>query len=118
MKTSMLTVALGASALLLAAAPAVSVSAEPVQTSSAIVKYSDLNLSSHEGAKAMYQRLKMTARNLCGDEPDIREIGAQASWRTCVNGIVDSAVGSLNDPMVAAFNGGRSATLVKVAETH
>ena len=118
MKTSMLTLALGASALLIAAAPAASVSAEPAQTSSAIVKYSDLNLSSRDGAKAMYQRLKMTARNLCGGEPDIRDIGAQASWRTCVNDTVDSAVGRLNDPMVAAFNGGRSASLVKLAETH
>ncbi|HEY1926171.1 MAG TPA: UrcA family protein [Caulobacteraceae bacterium] len=118
MNTSMLTLAISASALLLVAAPAASASAETAQTSSAIVKYSDLNLSSHDGAKAMYQRLKMTARNLCGDEPDIRDIGAQASWRTCVNDSVDSAVGRLNDKMVASFNGGRPASLVKLAETH
>jgi UrcA family protein len=118
MKTSILSLVLGASALLLAAAPTASVAAQPDDTFSATVKYADLNLASREGAKTMYQRIERTAQSLCGDEPDIREIGARAGWRTCVNSSVDNAVGRLNDPMVAAFNGGRSASPVKLAQTH
>jgi UrcA family protein len=118
MKISILTLTLGASVLVLAAAPAASVSAQPVQRFSATVKYSDLNLSSRDGARAMYQRIKSTARKLCGNEPDIGEIGGRDSWRTCVNDAVDNAVAGLNAPMVTAFNGGRSESFVKLAQAH
>ena len=115
MKTSRLTVALGASVLALAFTPATSTSAQKV---SATVRYSDLNLSTREGAKAMFQRLKSTARSLCGDEPDIGDITGLGGWRTCVSDAVNDAVGRLNAPMVTAFNGGRSASLVKLAQAH
>ena len=118
MKTSILTLALGASALLLAAAPTASVAAQPDGVFSVTVKYDDLNLASREGAKTMYQRIEKTAQSLCGSEPDIHQLGGRAIWRTCVNDTVDHAVSSLNDPMVASFSGGRSVSLVKVAQTH
>ena len=118
MKTSILTLALGASILALAALPATSVSAQDVQTVSAIVQYGDLNLSSREGAKAMYQRIKSTARKLCGDEPDIGDIGAMGGWRTCVSDAVNDAVGRLDSPMVTAFNGHRSASFAQLAQAH
>lgn len=118
MKTPILTLALGASALLLAAAPTASMAGQPDNTFSATVKYADLNLASREGAKTMYQRIERTAQNLCGGEPDIHQLGGRTIWRTCVNDTVDHAVGRLNDPMVAAFGGGRSISVVKLAETH
>jgi UrcA family protein len=117
MKTTILTLALGASVMALAFTPATSASAQPApQTFSARVKYSDLNLSTREGAKAMYQRIKSTARSLCGEEPDIGEVGGIDAWRTCVSDAVNNAVGRLDAPMVTAFNGGRSASTVKLAQ--
>jgi UrcA family protein len=116
MKTTFLTLALGASMLALVVTPASSVSAQPVQSFSATVKYSDLNLSTREGAQAMYQRIKSTARKLCGDEPDIGEVGGIDSWRACVGDAVNHAVDQLNAPMVTAFNGHRSTSTVQLAE--
>jgi UrcA family protein len=116
MKTTFLTLALGASMLALVATPATSVSAQDRQIVSATVQYSDLNLSTREGGKAMYQRIKSTARKLCGDEPDIGEIGAMDGWRTCVSDAVNNAVGQLNAPTVTAFNGHHSASTVQLAE--
>lgn len=116
MKTTFLTLALGASVVALLATPATSVSAQDRQKVSATVSYSDLNLSTREGAKAMYQRIKSTARRLCGDEPDIGLIGAMDGWRTCVGDAVDHAVSQLNAPMVTAFNGHRSAPTVQLAQ--
>jgi UrcA family protein len=118
MKTSILTFALGASVLALVAAPAASVSAQPEQSPSVTVKYSDLNISNREGARTVYRRIESTARNLCGDEPDIHDVGALHSWRACVNTSVDNAVGRLDAPMVTALNGGRSGSIVKVAQAH
>lgn len=118
MNTTNLTLALGASVLALVAAPAGSASAQPVQTYSASVTYSDLNLSSRDGARAMYQRIKSTARKLCGGEPTIGDLGGHASWRACVDSAVDNAVARLDAPMVTAFNGGQSASPVKLAQAH
>lgn len=116
MKTSILTLALGASVLALAATPATSVFAQDTQTVSAIVKFGDLNLSSREGAETMYHRIRNTARGLCGDEPVIADISGHGAWRACVNDAVDNAVGRLGAPMVTAFNGGRTGSPVKLAQ--
>ncbi|HEY1878359.1 MAG TPA: UrcA family protein [Caulobacteraceae bacterium] len=118
MKTSLLTLALGASMLALVATPATSVSAQDVQKVSATVSYGDLNLSTREGAKAMYQRIKSTARKLCGAEPAISEFGAMDGWRACISDSVNSAVTRLDAPMVTAFNGHRSASSVQLAQAH
>ena len=117
MKTTLLPLALGASMLALVVTPATSVSAQPVQSFSATVKYSDLNLSSREGAKAMYERIKSTARKLCGDEPSNSEFGGIQAWQGCVSDAVDNAVTHLNAPMVTAFNGG-SRSRVQYAQAH
>jgi UrcA family protein len=118
MRTSTLTLALGVCVLAVATAPAASVFAAQPEQVSATVKYSDLNISNREGANAVYNRVKSAAREVCGDEPGIHDLGGLHSWRTCVNNAVDNAVGRLNTPMVTALNGGRSSTLVNLAQAH
>jgi UrcA family protein len=116
MKTSILTLALGASVLAFAATPATSVFAQDTQTVSAVVKFGDLNLSSREGAKTMYHRIRSTAFSLCGDQPDISDITGYGAWRACVNDAINGAVGRLNAPMVTALNGGRTSSSVQLAQ--
>jgi len=99
-----LTLALSASLVALAIAPAASASAQ--ETFAVTVKYSDLNIASPEGAKTLYQRITKGAEQGCGEQPEFRDLAAHGVWRSCVKDAVDHAVQRLNAPMVTALNGG------------
>jgi UrcA family protein len=58
---------------------------------STVVRYADLDLSQPEGAKALYRRIKIAARQACGD-PDIRDLRLYARYRECYEHAVASAV--------------------------
>jgi len=50
----------------------------------AVVKYSDLNLANAAGLEALRRRINLAAREVCGPQPDIREIGDSQTYRACV----------------------------------
>jgi UrcA family protein len=111
-----LSLALRASIVALAVAPAASASAQ--ETFAVTVNYRDLNLASPEGAKTLYQRITTAAKQGCGSQPEFRDMAYYGVWRACVKDAVDHAVRRLNVPMVTALNGGRPASQVQLAQAH
>lgn len=78
------------------------------QTSHQEVAYSDLNLSTQEGARALLQRIDIAAKRVCGAEPvrsplQPRLVGA---FERCVSDAVDASVAQLNAPLVVALHTG------------
>ena len=61
--------------------------------SDVVVHYSDLDLNSGAGNKALYARLSSAAERACGKEPNMRDLKRHAQYRACyqerLNGAVD-----------------------------
>jgi UrcA family protein len=68
------------------------------------VKYADLNISTIEGATALYQRLKGAARRVCSNA-DTAPFAAFA-YRGCYVKALNDAVAKVNNPMLTALNQG------------
>ena len=67
----------------------------------AIVKYSDLNLANAAGVEALNRRINLAAREVCGPEPDVREIGDSQAYRACVTHAQAQAVQPLAEAMAS-----------------
>ena len=68
----------------------VSAAADNSEVRSETVHYADLNLSSPQGAAALYRRIKWAARDVCGWNDDVLEM--QADARACVEKAIADAV--------------------------
>jgi UrcA family protein len=69
----------------------VSAAADDSEVPSETVHYADLNLSSPQGAAALYRRIKLAAQNVCGwndDDPLVMQVHA----RPCVDKAIADAV--------------------------
>lgn len=102
--TTVLTVALAVGSLALA--PAAMAEPDVVRPVSATVSYADLDLSTDAGARTMLQRIRFTAREMCGSEPVHSPLTPRAptQFRNCVIDAVDSAVAGLGATLVASLN--------------
>lgn len=79
------------------------------------VQYSDLNLSTPQGAKAMVGRIHSAAKAVCGEEPANTDLASQHDWKVCVSTTEAQALKALNAPLVVmAYN--QDATTVAVAQ--
>lgn len=79
------------------------------------VQYSDLNLSTPQGAKAMVGRIHAAAKAVCGEEPANTDLNGQHDWKACVSTTETNALKSLNAPLVVmAYN--NDTTKVAVAQ--
>jgi UrcA family protein len=79
--------------------------AGPATTGNAVtVNYRDLNLSTIDGAIALYERLKSAARTVC-DEP-LTGVAAYDEWRSCYDAAMADAVAKVNDPLLTAVHRG------------
>jgi len=58
------------------------------------VSVEDLNLTTHAGAVALYQRIRNAARSVCGPV-DIALAEEKAAWDRCVDEAIGSAVAKL-----------------------
>jgi UrcA family protein len=56
------------------------------------VSVADLNLSNPQGIATLYTRLQQAAAEVCGHEPQIRELRQHATWSECVRAALDAAV--------------------------
>jgi UrcA family protein len=65
------------------------------------VKYSDLNLSTMNGATTLYQRIEGAAHFVCGDEG--RSLDEQIVWKTCYGNAVNHAVTQVNNPLLTSL---------------
>jgi UrcA family protein len=67
------------------------------------VAYGDLDLSSEQGANALYARVAYAARQVCGASGlDIRNLQAYAAERACESQAISKAVHDVRAPQVAA----------------
>jgi UrcA family protein len=68
------------------------------------VAYSDLNLATEQGTKALYARIVSAARQVCGaGSVDIRDLRANALVKACETRAVAAAVHHVNSPRLAAI---------------
>ncbi len=76
-----------------------------------------LNLGSQAGALIALNRIRQVADEMCGRRPDPRDLGALATYRTCLKTTVDNAVSSVNAPVLQALNGAQKPSAILVAAT-
>jgi len=77
-------------------------SADPgIGKRSVTVNYRDLDLSTIDGATALYQRLKGAARTVC--EGPSTGLAAYQDWRNCYEAAMADAVKKVNNPLLSAL---------------
>jgi len=72
---------------------------------SVTVSFGDLDLSSPDGANALYRRIQAAARQVCGYAGG--DLSAQSIWKGCYRQAVADAVGKVNSPLLTALHTGR-----------
>jgi UrcA family protein len=65
------------------------------------VSYSDLNLSTINGATTLYQRIEGAAHFVCGEEG--RSLDEQLFWKSCYGNAVNHAVTQVNNPLLTSL---------------
>jgi UrcA family protein len=68
-----------------------------------VVSYSDLNMNSESGVRALYGRLKMGATQVCApfNGGTLRQI---FNWRDCVDEAVERSVHEIDQPQLTAYH--------------
>ena len=84
--------------------------ADPSGVRSETVSYRDLNLSTIEGATALYLRIKHAANHVC-DEPEAG-VAQYQQWRSCYRAAIADAVAKVNSPLLTAVHGGKKESSV------
>jgi UrcA family protein len=102
--SSFWSVAFASVACLLGAAPAPA--ADPSGLRSETVNYRDLNLSTIEGATALYRRIRHAANSVC-DEPGAGVTRYQ-EWKSCYQAAIADAVAKVNSPLLTSVHGGKN----------
>ncbi len=102
-RSSFWSVAFTSAACLLGASQAPA--ADPGATRSVTVSYRDLNLSTIEGATALYQRIRRAANSVC-DEPG-SGVTRYQEWKSCYQAAIADAVAKVNSPLLTSVYGGK-----------
>jgi UrcA family protein len=66
------------------------------------VHFSDLNLTSIDGATTLYHRLQSAAASVC-TEGDTGDWGSVLRVQTCVSAAISAAVADINQPSLTAY---------------
>jgi UrcA family protein len=72
-----------------------------IETASKVVHYSDLNLATFSGARALLGRIESAAKDVCGDR-STRDLAVQAQEKSCYQRAVSDAVQTVSNPMLTA----------------
>jgi UrcA family protein len=80
--------------------------ADPSGVRSETVSYRDLDLSTIEGATALYLRIKHAANHVC-DEPEA-SVAQYQQWRSCYRAAIADAVAKVNSPLLTSVHGGKN----------
>jgi UrcA family protein len=73
------------------------------------VRYSDLNLSTQQGARALYGRIVAAANRVCAGG-NMLDLDAMATARVCREEAIAKAVHDVNSPMLASLHAKRRGT--------
>jgi len=71
---------------------------------SVVVKYSDLDLDSAAGTKALFARLSAAAERACGNAPHARDLQRQAQFRACYDRALNRAVDKIGSRELQALH--------------
>jgi UrcA family protein len=69
-----------------------------------VVSYSDLDLNSAAGNKALYARLASAAERACGNAPATGDLERKAQYRSCVQSTLNRAVDKVGSHEVQALH--------------
>lgn len=72
-----------------------------IETRSVAVSYADLDLNREAGVQALYQRLRLAAKQACGSV-DTRDLASRTGWQKCREVALANAVAQLGNERVAA----------------
>jgi UrcA family protein len=90
-------------ASLLAGAFGVAHAAAPLdEVPTVVVHYGDLDLSTQDGARALYKRISYAAAKVCPSE-DSRDLARYAHAQACREEAIARAVREINSPQLAAL---------------
>ena len=62
-----------------------------------------------------WERVRQAADKVCGGRPDPRALGEMTTYRACLKTTVDTAVASVNAPVLAALNGSEKPAAILAA---
>ncbi len=65
------------------------------------VRFADLNLSSPQGAKVLYMRLKMAAESVCDDDDEFIDLVQRTETERCVREAIEAAVVRVDSPQLS-----------------
>ncbi len=82
---------------------AVALADQPPATRVAKISLAGLDLSTPEGARAAYQRIKTAAQHLCFKLSDDRKVDDQVLYNACLVETLADTVRRINAPAVAAL---------------
>jgi UrcA family protein len=68
----------------------------------AIVKYADLDISTSQGAAALYNRIRSASEGVCSPLDHHADLGAKFRWNKCVKQAITGAVAKVNQPALSA----------------
>jgi len=93
-------------AILSASGPALADSANKERSlePSVTVRYGDLNLSSKDGARTLYNRIRTAAQTVCGPSFSVWDSSRWQAWKVCYNETIDVMVKRVNRPMLTAVH--------------
>lgn len=96
-------VAFGVAALSCGAASAHPTDQADADTNTAVVNYTDLNLSNEADVRALYARLQRASARVCGDYKDLRSLAMKRSYDVCYQESLGRAVDAVNHSAVTAM---------------
>ena len=96
-----------AAAVLAAGADALIAAPGFAQTTSVVVRYNDLKLDAPGAAQVLERRIQVAARQVCGGEPDIRDLDRRPAYDACRADAIQRALAQLQATRALALAHGR-----------
>ena len=100
-----------AAAMLAAGADALIAAPGFAQTTSVVVRYDDLKLGAPGAAEVLQRRIDVAARQVCGGEPDLRDLDRRPAYAACRADATQRALAQLQATRALALADGGGASL-------
>jgi UrcA family protein len=94
-------IAAAALSALISSFGAVCNAAESTGVPTTIVKFADLDISTPQGAAALYNRIRVASEGVCSPL-DRGDLAASLRWKACVKQAIAGAVTKVNRPVLSA----------------